>query len=409
MTPITARAVENSTGVETEPTTAPEPAGQIKAESLNALARSVGVVTTSSPARTPRRLRVAILDNGFRGFSEALGSTIPAGTKLRRGPIAIDPKLEEEHGLKMAEIFSGLMDKTDVPYDLHLFQALGYTNLETAVETLILENFDLVLYSQVWEYGGFGEGQGFINALVSRATSRGILWMNAAGNFAKSTFISRVERGADDWALLPGPNQSIQIRCYRNETGFCPIRLVLAWNSFSNDVNQGTDKDLDLVLSDDTLTVLKTGGLVQKRSIVPGTRGVSIYPREIVETKLKPGLYFARVKIRSSNFTASDRLRLTVSGTSVELLNKTEGETLLAPADNLSVISVGASDTQRSSFSQSTARPELRSPSLIETDRNLAFKGSSNASAAYAARAATELARRGKLSREEMLNVIYGK
>ena len=382
--------------------------GPILETSLDALAKGVGLDTVQSTEQSLRRpVKIAILDNGFRGYKDSLGSLIPRSTKIRVGPVAVDPKTEDEHGLKMAEIVSGLLDRTETNYELHLFYAFGYSNLKSAVDQVISEKFDVVLYSQVWEYGGNGDGRGFINSLISKATAANILWVNAAGNFAKTTYLAPVERIADDWAYLPGPNESVQLRCFRNSSGKCRLRLVLSWNSFSDDVNIGTDKDLDLVLTDDTLKVVKTAGLIQKKSVT-GELGASLYPREIIEADVEPGVYFARVKVRSKNFTKADTLRITASGDFLEMLNRTEGETLLAPADLPSVISIGASDSVNSSTSRKLAKPDLRSTSLITTESELQFKGSSNSSAAYAARIATEVFNRGPLSREAVLSLLQG-
>ncbi|CAN5638337.1 hypothetical protein BH10BDE1_BH10BDE1_11100 [soil metagenome] len=389
-------------------------AGEIKPGSLDSLANAVGLSSPAIPDRAKLRpLKIAILDNGFSGFVAALGNTIPSGTQLRKGPIAVDPKTEEGHGLKIAEIFSNLMDRTEVQYDLHLFQAFGYSNLQSAIDTAIIEKFDLILYSQVWEYGGNGDGQGFINALVSNATSKGITWVNASGNFGKSTYRAAISRKTDDWAALPGPNNSVQIRCAKNEGGVCHLRVVLTWNSFSNDVNAGTDKDLDLVLTDDILTVVQTAGLKQKTSVRAGETGVSLYPREIVEADVKPGLYYIRAKMRSQNFTSTDELRITSSGDFTEMINRTEGETLLAPADNSSVITIGAFDSDMSGLSRKLLRPDLSAISLIETDDGAQFKGSSNSAAAYAARIAFEISKhtsvdRPYLDRAAILQVARG-
>ncbi|MDX9732232.1 MAG: hypothetical protein RBT63_10710, partial [Bdellovibrionales bacterium] len=240
------------------------------------------------------------------------------------------------------------------------------------------------------------------NALVTQATSTGITWVNAAGNFAKGTYIAPIERVADDWAFLPGPNNSVQVRCHSHKkqadegkkADTCLLRAVLSWNSFSDDVARGTDKDLDLVLTDDTLKVIATGGMAQKRLIEEGAQGASLYPREIVTAEVKPGLYYLRVKVRSENFSKNvDELRLTVSGDFTEVLNRTDGESLLSPADHPEVITVGASDSDLSSFSRRHGRPDAYAISLLKTEDGGQFKGSSNSAAAVAARAAVELSR----------------
>ncbi len=378
------------------------PAAQIEASSLDRLARELGMRNMAGQTLSP--VKIAILDNGFKNAATSLGT-------LHTGPIAVNANLEEEHGTKMAEIVQGLLKRAGVSADVHLYQAFGYSNFEAAVKAItdekIGEKFDVVLYSQVWEYGGNGDGKGFINAVVNRALDQGILWINAAGNFAAGTLRAAVAKGADDWVKLPGVNDSAVIRCEPKTGDTCHARLVLSWNSFADDVKAGTDKDLDLVLTDDTLRIVQTAGLAQKLVVAPTDTGASLYPREIIEAKLKPGTYFARVKVRSSNFDANrDELRLTVSGDFVTLQTSSLGESLLAPADNPRVITVGASDSELSSSSRSMKKPDILASSLIKTSDGLQYKGSSNAAAAIAARATLERALDKNLTRDQLLKVL---
>jgi hypothetical protein len=380
----------------------------IIAETLDTLAEAVGIGNRSAQLAGPRKIKVAVLDNGFRNFAKARGTTIPESTRLRTGPKVINPATEESHGTKIAEILTNLLDRTGIKYELHLFQSFGISNMSAAVDSVIKEKFDLVLYSQVWEYGGNGDGAGFINRLVNRATASGVTWVNATGNFAKSTYRAPVERTLDDWAYLPGPNGSVQIRCYKNKKNACNLHVALTWNSFPDDPKFGTDRDLDLVLTDDTSKILHVSGKIQKKTIGAEENGVSLYPFEIIEAVVTPGVYYARVKIRSSNFQKFDELKILSSGDFTEMLNRTEGETLLPPADNASVISVGAFDTNKSSYSRSRGRPDLSAPSLIKTADGSTYKGSSNSAAAYAARIAVELSRVKSIDRESMIITLRG-
>jgi hypothetical protein len=101
---------------------------------------------------------------------------------------------------------------------------------------------------------------------------------------------------------------------------------------------------------------------------------------------------------------------VTTSGDFVEQLNRTEGETLLAPSDLSAVITVGATDSKLSAVSRSQMKPEFRIPSAVETNsensENGIYKGSSNSSAAFAARAAFELSHQPKLNRQQLVQVI---
>lgn len=339
--------------------------------------------------RSVKTVKIAVLDNGFKGYQAALGKTLPASTVFKPGPVAVDPATEDPHGFFMAQIVAGLLDRLPgVTYELHLYSTFGYSNLEAAVNDVIAQRMDVVLYAQVWEFGGNGDGRGFINALVNKATSAGVTWVNAAGNFGDSTYRGKIEKADDGWVKLPGPNNAVRVRCekdQKNTTGKCKLRAVLSWNDFKDDVKQGTEKDLDLILTDDTLKIVQTAGLKQKLTFPDGEAGSSLYPREILQAEVSPGVYFLRVKMRSENFGGGDELRIVTSGEFTKLVDATKGETLLPPADNSSVITVGASDSEKSSVSQAMKKPELSQASSVLVGEKEEYKGSSNSSAMVAA------------------------
>jgi hypothetical protein len=200
------------------------------------------------------------------------------------------------------------------------------------------------------------------------------------------TFRAPIKRGVDDWAVLPGPNSSVQIRCRAAEGEKCPVRLVLAWNDFKNNTKDGTDKDLDLILTDDTLRIVQAAELTQKREMTANEPGSSLYPREIIQAELDPGLYYARVKIRSKNFKSRDQLRITAVGKAIEMINKTDEDTVFNPADNKTVLTIGASDLPLSSKSKRLHKPELLFESNIQiADKEEGLAGGTSFAAAIAA------------------------
>jgi len=370
------------------------------------IAKNVGFKSYGG-ARGKSTVKIAVLDNGFKGYKNAIGKYLPADTAYHAGPVAVDANAEEIHGLYMAEIISSLLAYVPgVSYELHLYSAFGYSNLEAAVKDVVASGVDIVLYSQVWEYGGNGDGRGFINKLINQALDKGVIWVNAAGNFGDGTFRTWIEDSKDDWIRLPGPNDTVRVRCEKG--GKCPLRIVLSWNDFSDDVDAGTDKDLDLILTDDTLKIVGSSALQQMKKFPEGTPGASLYPREIINQVVSPGLYFIRVKNRSRNFKKNrDWLRLTVSGGRITLNDTTPGETLLPPADNPRVITVGASDTEKSSVSLRNQKPELVTRSLISLlGSNEEYKGSSNSAAITAAAAAILKAQNPGLSTARLVQLL---
>ncbi len=367
---------------------------------LEAMARPLKVSSFKNK-KFAKTIKVAILDNGFNSYEKALGVSLPRGTKYHPGKESPADGISANsyHGLLMAQIFAQLIEKSGAlaDYELHLFNTFGYTKFADAVEKVIEGKFDLVLYSQVWEYGGNGDGKGFINALVNKAVAAGIVWVNAAGNFGRSTRIAKIDgklEGRDEFVFFSGKDsKGVKISCAPPKgTAKCPLRLVLSWNDFKEDAVTGTDKDLDLILTDNSDVRLAAGVKEQRLLEDKSIKNSSLFPREVIDADIEPGTYFARVKLISKNFSASqDQLRVTASGTGVKMTAPTLGETLLPPADNAGVIVVGASDDQESSASKKWGKPDVRLQSAVQLKDGSSPRSSSTAAAMAAAVVALEI------------------
>src|SRR5690606_25780032 len=163
------------------------------------------------------------------------------------------------------------------------------------------------------------------------------------------------------------------------------------------------DKDLDIALTDDFLNIIQSSSLKQSADPKENRPGYSKYPREIIAAEIKTGSYLLRVKNRSSNFSKKDRLRITVDGDGITMPSYSPGESLLNPADNASVITVGASDSDRSSISLSLGKPDLLAPSSIRLTSGEEYRGSSNSAAIVAAGLALLKSEDTTLTRKELL------
>ncbi len=388
-------------------------AGEMPAKALETPFTNMDSITESlgfsefTHSVTPRKVRVAILDRGFYGFQKQVGKTLPETTKLIPGPVDPPKDLRANHGMAMAQILTSAMTNggrnEELAPELFLYEVYGFSNFQFAVEHILKNNIDVVLFSDVWEYGGNSDGRGFVNTEVNKVVSAGILWINSAGNFHERTYISGITDGADEYVQLPNANSSLAFQCEKNARKTCDVRIVLSWNDFKDTIDEGTDKDLDVALTDDFLNIVQTSSLKQAKEAQEGEAAISKYPREIVAAQVKPGRYFIRVKDRSHNFNSDDRLRITVSGDNLKLETYNDQEDLLNPADNSGVITVGASDSELSSVSVSMHKPEISVPSSIKLNDKSEYRGASNSAAIVAAGAALLRMQYPDLSREQFL------
>jgi len=330
-----------------------------------------------------RRVKIAIFDKGFDGYEKVLGTELPADTKFFEGKVARDPSDATDHGKFMAMLLYDLMTNSgQAPQfapDIYLYQVNGYTNFREAIDDIIVKKIDMVSYSEVRDTGGNFDGQGVWNTLVNKATSAGIIWANAAGNTARLTYNSEIVNGDDGNVVLPDAHNSLGISC--NDTKYkCHVRIVLNWNDFKNVVDAGTDKDLDLQLWDSKGKLVAQSALRQITDRSKQGPGNSLNPREIIAGDINYGQFYIVVKNISNNFTATDKMRIIIDAENDQVTANhfQVEESMLSPADNPNVITVGATRFPQSAVSMSMKKPDLLIESPLYFSGNLMSQGSTN-------------------------------
>lgn len=360
-----------------------------------------------------QNVKIAVLDNGFTGLTLSLGRRLPPGLAVEPAP---RPDMQDTtHGTKLAEIAYALATGS-ASYkpelggpQLLLFNANGFTNLKAAIDEVIRRKVDIVLYAQVWEYGGNGDGGGFINREVSRATAAGVLWVNAAGNFGRATYGGPVKVLDDDTTVeLPHRSRYLRFTVPQDAT---PVKIVLSWNDFDESKDYRTPQDLDLVVVDEAGNEVGSSRLVQSGSATPQPREgqASAHAREIVAAQLDVGTYRVRVEARSRNFDALSRLRITIDGADVRIVDGTANDSVLIPADNRSVLAVGASDvgySSRAVLPDGRPKPEISLVSEVRFDDGRTVRGTSAATAIAVGALSVLRSARGQLTYADVAGLI---
>ncbi len=127
-------------------------------------------------------VKVAVLDVGFEGYESLMGTELPQIPDAQIVSFSGDiTGGGEKHGTAVAEIVFDIAPEAD----LYLVNASNEVELESAVQWLIDHHINVINASWGYPCGGPLDGTGWTNALVKRAADAGILWVNAAGNFAQ--------------------------------------------------------------------------------------------------------------------------------------------------------------------------------------------------------------------------------
>ena len=380
------------TGTGTGTRAASEVAPRIKGASLadpTKLRERLGISPAfdSVPASSVDAVKVAVLDYGFEGITQASGDGryLPTSAEVvedfepefvRRNNLG-DPDYRKafepgnRHGRDMAQIIWALAGSRPLGPKFYLLNANGPTMLRRAVRFAVEKQVDIILFSGSFDGGGNGDGRGPIDRIVDEAVGRGIMWINATGNYGGHVFDAPIRLMKDGFLKLrsgsgSGPDPA-SIR-FVNRVDENVATITLTWTDYRDLEDAGTDKDLDLLILDPTGRQVGSGTKVQLTGAggpKPDPDDTSRNPRErVVLSNLAAfpvlsndpeSAYRIKVRAKTGRFLASDRLRILVSaaresyvppggGTPQEaltLLDASNRSELYPPADHTAVFTVG--------------------------------------------------------------------
>ena len=189
-------------------------------------------------------VKVAIIDGGFKE-ADQLGPDMPArwrfldytGEGIYAG--------EDVHGTACAEIIHDVAPEAE----LTLLRVGDMVDLENAKDLCIREGIDIVNHSTGWFGTGIGDGRGAACDIVNDAADKGILWVNSAGNNAKSHYYGFwSDRDSDGWQNFSNEDEVLAFEAEKGEE----IRVFLTWNDWPT-AREDYDLYLDFVNSSGNL------------------------------------------------------------------------------------------------------------------------------------------------------------
>jgi len=356
---------------------------------LDSILQSTGSHAANQRGIFGGKIKIAILDNGFAGLRKQLGHSLPPDLRVETAPK--NKEQDTDHGTKMAQlVYAAATGKanwtanTDGP-ELLLLNANGYSNFIHAIDQVIAKQVDVVLYSQVWEYGGNGDGEGFINAQVNRAISAGVTWVNAAGNFGMATYSQYVRTDGAGQVILPYLQKYIRVTTSEPVTD---VKFVLSWNDFANDKDYRTPIDFDFKVYDDRGREVVGSNLIQDGLEHGNKPGYTDHAREIMKLPLPRGTFYIAISTKNQMLSPHTRIKLTADGYGVRIIDGSRDQSLMVPADNPQVIAVGALDAAYSSelawYLQKRTKPDIWVESRVIMDDGMDVRGTSTAAAIFA-------------------------
>lgn len=344
-----------------------------------AAVEAIGALRWRNAGFTGYGVRVAVVDTGFAGYEAFLGNGLPARVQARsfRADGAMDG--EGAHGATAARIVASIAPDAE----LYLLNYSTVGELSALVDYLIAERVQVVSFSVGYAHNGPGNGTGTVNEIVSRATSRGMFWSVAAGNWAQQhwagTFTDRNSNSVHEFA--PGVEELG--RAYQaGDLVRVSMRWDDPWGAACNDY------DLELLGPD--------GALVRASRGIQNCKSDPLENIQVLATR--DGRY--RVRIVRAGAVAR-RIEVLMFGTpdrSDAIDFPVTAGSLSEPADHRAVFTVGAATSttpvqparfsSRGPTADGRAKPELIAPTGPGSDAPL---GGTSAAAPHAAGAAALL------------------
>ena len=174
-------------------------------------------------------VRVAVIDSGFQGLSEAIEAgelpdttiAVLGGTEVAWG----DLENTSQHGSGVAE---HVMDMAPGA-SLYCIQVTDEVDYENAVDYLAAEGVEVVNQSLAWGGQSYYDDSGPISSLVN--TSRddhGVFWAVSSGNYAAKHWRGLWSDGGDDLLDFDGDDHELAL----SEGPYSGVSVYLNWDQY---------------------------------------------------------------------------------------------------------------------------------------------------------------------------------
>ncbi|MXX37550.1 MAG: S8 family serine peptidase [Gemmatimonadetes bacterium] len=267
-------------------------------------------------------VKVAVIDSGFKGMEEVDGPPRWWYYDYTGEGIYVGDSV---HGTACAEIIHDVAPEAE----FYIYKVGDLLDLENATERAVRDSIDVISHSMSWLGTGIGDGKGTACDIVNDAADNGILWVNSAGNSAKSHYYQPWSDSDDDgWHNFAGEDETLGFEAEKGtETS-----VYLTWNDWPE-----TRDDYDLYLyfsnSSGDLERVAESTNVQRRDS----------PVEWIEYEAeRSGEY--HVVVYKSEEARSRRLKIWSLNRNLDFEYSSPERSIGIPADAVGAMSVGAVD-----------------------------------------------------------------
>jgi len=302
---------------------------------------------------TGEGIKIAIIDGGFKNYSSLLGRELPDSVTTQF--FGSDEDVNGSvHGTACAEIIY------DIAPGAQFFLVQGQTFVQwgNSVNWCISQDINVISFSASWpiDYGPL-DGTGIANDVVDNAIDKGIVWVNASGNYAKTHWGGNFyDPDGDGFANFSGTDETNDFPTYEGQR----VTIGMVWD----DPWGASANDYDLyVWRLDTLDIVYYSINVQDGDDDP-SESISFTPQSGVS-------YGFAIRKKSG---ISKKIHVTLQGLGNEIEYQVPATSIGIPADNPNIITVGAvawnTPSEIEDFSSQGPTTDGRiKPDLVAPDR----------------------------------------
>jgi pSer/pThr/pTyr-binding forkhead associated (FHA) protein/subtilisin family serine protease len=299
-----------------------------------------------------QNVRVGVLDLGFDGYRDLLGSELPGNVTARSFVYGNEPDGSGEvHGTACAEIIHEMAPQAE------LFLAYydgTFVSEGRAVEWLTEQNVHIISHSAGSVMAPM-DGTGDDAELADETAAQGILWVNSAGNEAESHYRGQfVDGDADGLHEFPDGSEEIALQSYASE-----LTVVLNWDDWA-----GVTEDYDVYVYD------AQGGLVASAEDTQDGSPGQVPAEGLIIYEATDRTYY--VSIAAYETTRAAMLDLYALGADIEF--PVVARSLNTPADARGALTVGATEVRDDRIASYSSRgpttddrlkPEMSAPAGV--------------------------------------------
>ena len=302
-------------------------------------------------------IKVGIIDGGFESVRSLMGTELPTTVMARcytdygifTNDLA-DCEVDGDHGTRVAEAVIDIAPEVT----LYIASPSEWADLSDAVDWMISEGVSVINQSIGWAYDGPGDGTSPHGAgplqTVDRAVENGIVWVNAAGNDARTTWFGAfADANRDGFMEFDGADFANVMSHEAGDLVAVQLRWDDSWGAAS--------RDLDLYLYD----VQTNRPLLSSRNIQDGGPGQD--PYEFFEYRVTKGGQAYIAVLNPLRGAAPEWVQLVVSGDVDSIEHATGRHSIANPAESINpgLLAVGAApwDDVETIWSDSSLGPTL--------------------------------------------------